>query len=192
MGLKKQIKDYLKTHLSPKRYEHSIAVAKLSKKLAKKHGLPAKKAFLAGLLHDAAKELSEKELIKIATQDGLALDSDEKQRPTLLHGRAAAVLAQKNWGINDEMILQGIRDHIFGRPGMEPFSMVIYCADLLEPHRQFIKESLRQKVLSYDLEKMTLWVAEFIFRDLKKKGRRIVQSSLKMYKELKERMNRDV
>ena len=52
-----EAKRLAKKNLSPKRYEHTCNVRKLAVKLAKAHGADEKKAALAALLHDIAKEL---------------------------------------------------------------------------------------------------------------------------------------
>ena len=53
----KQAKELVRSHLSDKRYEHTINVKKMAVKLAKHYGTDPEQAALAALLHDAAKEL---------------------------------------------------------------------------------------------------------------------------------------
>ena len=55
-------KAYLKEHLSKKRYTHSMNVANSAVELAKRYGADADKAYVAGLLHDVAKEIPALEL----------------------------------------------------------------------------------------------------------------------------------
>ena len=50
-------KAYLKEHLSKKRYNHSVNVAGAALELARRYGGDADKAYVAGLLHDCAKDL---------------------------------------------------------------------------------------------------------------------------------------
>ena len=54
----KNIKEELKKHLSPYRYDHSLRVAETAKSLAKHYHIDEPKAYITGLLHDIAKELS--------------------------------------------------------------------------------------------------------------------------------------
>ena len=56
-----QIKKDLKKYLSEIRYEHSILVAEEAKKLAKYYNENEEKAYIAGLVHDIAKEFSDEE-----------------------------------------------------------------------------------------------------------------------------------
>jgi nicotinate-nucleotide adenylyltransferase len=46
----------IKSHLSHQRYQHSLKVGQMAQELARVHGLDESKAFVAGTLHDIAKE----------------------------------------------------------------------------------------------------------------------------------------
>lgn len=58
------IKNDLKKTLTKFRYKHSLKVADEAKKLAKHYNYDEKKAYLAGLIHDIAKDLTEEENYK--------------------------------------------------------------------------------------------------------------------------------
>ena len=79
MDIKKIEKD-LKTTLSPNRYKHSLLVAKKAKELAKIYHIDENKAYLTGLIHDIAKELSEEENKKWITIGNLSNDLEKKER----------------------------------------------------------------------------------------------------------------
>ena len=64
-------KAYLKEHLSKKRYTHSMNVANSAVELAKRYGADADKAYIAGLLHDVAKEIPALELAAIVSKSSL-------------------------------------------------------------------------------------------------------------------------
>ena len=51
------IKQKLQQILSERRYRHSLGVADEAKKLALHYGADTEKAYLAGLVHDCAKEI---------------------------------------------------------------------------------------------------------------------------------------
>ena len=53
-----EIKKYLKQNLPPGKYRHTLGVTAMSLDLAKRYGVDLKKAVLAGLLHDAGKDLN--------------------------------------------------------------------------------------------------------------------------------------
>lgn len=47
----------IKTRMSAKRYKHTVSMAKLAKEIAKSNGIDETKAYVAGMLHDIAKEM---------------------------------------------------------------------------------------------------------------------------------------
>ena len=62
-SMEKEIFDYLSRKLSPKRFEHSYNVSVLASELAEIHGENILKAQTAGLLHDCAKSMTDKQMI---------------------------------------------------------------------------------------------------------------------------------
>ena len=59
----------------------------------------------------------------------------EKTNPSLLHAKLGAYLAKKCYNIEDEEILEAIKWHTTGKPGMSMLDMIIYMADYIEPNR---------------------------------------------------------
>jgi predicted HD superfamily hydrolase involved in NAD metabolism len=127
---------YARERLSNKRYAHTLRVAETAERLAEKHGLDSKKARLAGLLHDAAREVGKEELLRVAEEDDLAVGDFEHERPMLLHGRVAAELARRDLGVKDGEILDAVRAHTTGEPEMGPLALTLFVADKLEPGRE--------------------------------------------------------
>ena len=58
-----KLKEDLKEILSEERYSHSLRVAEISKELARIYQVDIEKAYLAGLVHDIAKEFSSEQNI---------------------------------------------------------------------------------------------------------------------------------
>ena len=128
--------DYARERLSNKRYAHTLRVAETAERLAEIHGLESKKARLAGLLHDAAREVGKEELLRVAEEDNLAVGDFEHERPMLLHGPVAAELARRELGVKDGEILDAVRAHTTGEPEMGPLALTLFVADKLEPGRE--------------------------------------------------------
>jgi predicted HD superfamily hydrolase involved in NAD metabolism len=126
---------FARERLSAKRYGHTLRVANTAEDLARAHGLDPGRARLAALLHDAARETSSEEFLDLADDLGLSVGEPERESPKLLHGPVAAELARRELGVEDEGVLEAIRDHTTGRPGMGPLSLVLYVADKIEPAR---------------------------------------------------------
>lgn len=130
----------LRGALSDKRLVHSLLVAHTARKLARIHGVNEDRAALAGLLHDCAKCLPLSEMQRIARENRLLLDKETMQSGNLLHGPVGAVVAEKEYGVTDPIILSAIRCHTTGKVGMLPLDMIVFLSDKIEPSRRSYPE----------------------------------------------------
>lgn len=146
----------LKEKLSEKRYEHSINVSKAAVKLAKIYGEDAEKAYVAGLLHDIAKEMSTQEHIEILKKSDLPFEDFEKVSPKVLHGPAGSVYVKENLKINDEGILNAIRYHTTGRENMTLLEKIIFVADYISDERDFFDSPKVRKIAETDIDEVVL------------------------------------
>ena len=126
----------LRLMMNPRRFQHTLGVRQEAVRLAALHGLPIQKASLAGLLHDCAKGMSQKDMEKIARKQHLTDDPQMLSSGAMLHGPVGACLAKKQFGVTDEDILNAIRSHTIGRPGMTGLELCIFVADATEPNRE--------------------------------------------------------
>jgi predicted HD superfamily hydrolase involved in NAD metabolism len=99
------------------------------------YGADVEKAEIAGLLHDCAKCMDLKKMIRICEKAGLSVSDIERSSGALLHSKAGAVLARDKYGVNDEDVLNAIRYHTTGRPGMSLLEKIVFVADYIEPGR---------------------------------------------------------
>ena len=128
---------FARERLSPKRYGHTLRVADTAQDLALAHGLDPDQARLAALLHDAAREMPSEEYLDLAERWGLSFGEPERESPKLLHGPVAAELARRGLGVEDAEVLDAVREHTTGSPGMGPLSLVLFVADKIEPARDY-------------------------------------------------------
>lgn len=151
-----QIKERLQKILKPSRYEHTLGVVTsavfLTQKYYSKDESVLEKIRLAALLHDCAKNYSAEALLRAAEDNQLELDAVCKSTPELLHGPVGAVLAEKDYGISDEDILNAIRYHTTGRPGMSFLEKIIYLADYIEPGRTYPGAEALRKLAESDFD----------------------------------------
>ena len=133
--LLKTAERYARERLSDKRFDHTIRVAETAERLAGLHDLDPAKARLAGLLHDLARETDGDTLLRIATERGVPIGEPEREKPMLLHGPVAAEVAGAGLGVRDEAVLEAVRVHTTGAPGMGPLSLAVFVADKIEPGR---------------------------------------------------------
>ncbi len=132
-----EVVKWVAARVSPKRFLHIQGVARTAKRLAERNGVPASKALWAAWLHDSAKELDRAQLRRWILAGKLKLDLWEKRIPALWHPHAGVGLARKVWGIKDQGILEAIRCHTLGAPGMGRLAQVVFVADFIEPGRDF-------------------------------------------------------
>lgn len=156
----KKIKKYLKKHLTKDRYQHTLGVAFTAAALAMKYNTElsnsnlVKRAYLAGLLHDCAKCMSDEKKLQICDKNSIPYSKMEASHPYLLHGRVGAHIARTKFKITDNDILQAISWHTTGRPNMSLLEKIIFIADYIEPSRKPIKElDLIRRLAFEDIDK---------------------------------------
>jgi predicted HD superfamily hydrolase involved in NAD metabolism len=145
-------KALLKASLPTKRYEHSIAVYKTAKEIAKTCGVDVEKAKLAGLLHDCGREIPTKNFIEKIKELSIKADIVEINQPILLHDKLGVYYAEHKYDVHDKEILDAILYHTTGAPHMSKLAMVIYLADILEPARDYPGVDDLRKLVTQDLE----------------------------------------
>ena len=129
----------LEQELNYKRFVHTLAVAGTASSLAMCYGMNIQKAELAGLLHDCAKCIDVRKMQKLCEKAGLEITPFEAGSGSLLHSKAGSVLAAEKYGCTDPDILNAIRYHTTGRPGMSLLEKIIFVADYIEPGRYTAK-----------------------------------------------------
>ena len=132
----KDLEPKLKTMMNPRRFQHTLGVRREAVRLADLHGAPIQRCALAGLLHDCAKGMPVKEMDRIAREHHLIDDENMYGSNAMLHGPVGAYLAKKEFGVQDEEILNAIRGHTIGRAGMTKMELVIFVADATEDGRE--------------------------------------------------------
>lgn len=141
------IRQNIKQLLTPERFRHSLRVADTAEKLAWMTGVEPAMVRIAALLHDRAKALAEAELFRLAENSQWEIDEIEFSLPRILHAPVSADLAREEFNISDQEVLEAIRFHTIGVPGMGEMAKVIYAADVIEPGRDFPgAEQLRKKM----------------------------------------------
>ena len=144
-----EITNWLKQNLSEKRFDHTLGVAKTAESLAKRWGEDPSKAFLAGLIHDCAKEIARDKAISLLEGYGYSPSEVERTSAALLHAPLGAFFAEHIFEISDNEILNAVRFHTTGRAGMSIMEKVIYVADFIEPNRCYdVADEIR--AISYD------------------------------------------
>lgn len=129
--VKKQLEKKLNSH----RYVHTLGVMYTAASLAMRYDCDVEAAMKAGLLHDCAKCIPNKEKISLCEKQGIPISDVELANPGLLHAKLGAYLAESEYGIQDKEILHAIEVHTTGCPEMTLLDKIIYIADFMEPYR---------------------------------------------------------
>lgn len=151
-----KIEEYLRENLKESRYEHSLAVRDTAVKLANYYNADVEKARIAGLIHDCAKCMNDKELLDIASVCEVKIDNICKMEPQLLHGLCSSYIAKNFMGIKDKEILQSVAYHTTGKENMSLLEKIIFLADYIEPNREFNGVENLRKVAYEDINKSLL------------------------------------
>jgi len=146
----------LRASIPEKRYAHSAGVAAEAVRLARLHGADAARAELAGWLHDCAKGIPVGEQVATCDRLGVPLDDWTRACPPVVHGALGAFLARRDYGVTDEAVLQAIRRHTVGAPGMTLLDKIVYLADLVEPGRAFEGVDELRALVDRDLDEAIL------------------------------------
>jgi predicted HD superfamily hydrolase involved in NAD metabolism len=148
--------------LSPELESHSRGVAQTAETLAGRWGASPDDAAVAGLLHDWARELPRQEVLTLARKHGLDIGPiEEDYTVALLHAQVAAEeLAEHGFS---PAIVEAVRRHTLGGPGMSVLDKCVFVADAIEPGRTWsgVEETRRRALESLDAA-----VLELARRDL--------------------------
>ena len=150
----------VKSMVKPSRYEHSVSTAEMAERMCREYGENPRLGYLAGLVHDICKDFDSKKMLALAKQDGKPISDIEMDKKNLLHGRAAAVFLETEYGITDEKLLEAVQNHTFGAPGMASLGKILYAADKIEPTRPHITKERIESLFEKELDDFVLSVLE--------------------------------
>ncbi len=185
----------MKENLSDKRYNHSLGCAKTAKKLAGIYNQDENKAYLAGLIHDCAKNFSDEKLINIVRNEiKVGFLECELKNPKTYHAIVGAYIIQKEFEIDDACIISSVRNHTIGKVGMSLFDKIIFLADKIEPNsrdEKYTKKIWRildknKGVIGLDIAILVCFVETI--KSLVKRKLYICPTTIDVYNELQEQV----
>ncbi|MDR1507976.1 MAG: nicotinate (nicotinamide) nucleotide adenylyltransferase [Treponema sp.] len=173
------VEEAARAALTEPRFLHSRNTALVAFDLARRYGLDAPAAYLAGIGHDLGKALDREHVRAVAERDGAPVTAVMEKNPLLLHGRAAAVLLRERFGIHNRDVLEAVALHTTGGRGMCPLAMAVFIADKIEYSREAaggLRELSEQAGVS--LERLFYAVLDDTVRHLRSKNREIAEETL--------------
>lgn len=176
-----------KKRLSAKRYQHTLNVRRMAVKLAKRWGADPEKAALAALLHDTAKELPREEMLQILKDNAIMAENAQNRPSPVWHGICAAILAQTQWGVEDEEVLSAIRCHTTGKPGMSLLDEIVFLADMTSAERDYPEVDYLRKLEKEDIHQAMREALEMNLHWLEESGKPVDEETRAALEDLRQR-----
>ena len=176
-----------KKRLSAKRYQHTLNVRRMAVKLAKRWGADPEKAALAALLHDTANELPREEMLRILNDNAIMAENAQNRPSPVWHGICAAILAQTQWGVEDEEVLSAIRCHTTGKPGMSLLDEIVFLADMTSAERDYPEVDYLRKLEKKDIHQAMREALEMNLHWLEESGKPVDEETRAALEDLRQR-----
>ncbi len=183
--IKNKIKEYIEHNLKPKRLKHTYSVAEEAVKLAEKYGEDTEKAELAALCHDMVRNASPELLNSYIREFGLP--ERLENNVNLSHGKVAAELLKREYGVEDEDVINAVAFHTTGRAGMSVLEKIIFLADAIEPGRDYPSVEELRKTAYINLDRACMDSLESSVRFVREKGEYLDPDTLDALNDLKEK-----
>lgn len=152
---REQLIKAVSSQMPEKRWIHTQGVMETAVKLAEQYGADPEKADVAAILHDVAKYWPVVQLEEVLVDNGLHRDLLEHDKQ-LWHAEVGAIVAERDYGITDQEVLDAIRYHTYGRVNMTLLEKVVCLADYIEPSRDFPGVNNIRELAHYSLEEALL------------------------------------
>jgi len=129
------LRSWVQPRISERRFKHTEGVVDVAVRLAQQAGVDVFLAELCGWLHDACKEVKDRQLVQMARDFNMPLDPILEAHGYLLHGPVAAEVASRDLHITNKDVYDAVGEHTLGAVPMSPLSQVVFLADCLEASR---------------------------------------------------------
>lgn len=160
----------LRETLTEKRFKHTLGVAEEAVRLAPKFGVDREKAYVAALLHDCAKNFTDEQVNEYCKKYGVRLDIFCRSEKALIHAFLGSLVAEVDYGVEDEEILNAIYYHTTGKEDMTPIEKLIYIADMTEAGREMPQSEEIRRIVEEDIDEALIYAIGCSVNYVIKKG----------------------
>jgi predicted HD superfamily hydrolase involved in NAD metabolism len=125
-----------------------------------------------------------KKMVRVCEKAGLEISDMERNSVSLLHSKAGSILVSEKYGYKDEDIINAVRYHTTGRPGMSLLEKIIFVADYMEPGRDVASDLPEVRYLAFNSDTIDDAVLKILFDSLvylKSTGREIDPMTQRTY-----------
>ena len=112
-------------------YDHALAVAEMSVKIARQYQLDASLCELGGFLHDISAVIKPADMLEYAQNHHWQVFEAEVKYPFLLHQRMSKTIAHNDLRVTDQSVLSAIQYHSTLKINPSPYDMALFIADKL-------------------------------------------------------------
>lgn len=181
-----RVEEAVRENMGFERFLHSRNTALLAWDMCRRFSVNPAHGYLAGIAHDLAKHLNDRAQLRLARSDGKEISHMEKEKPSLLHGRASAVLLKENFGVHNESILEAVALHTSGGKNMGRLAKIVYVADKMEVTREKIDPATRKLVYAgNDLDEIFVAVLERTVSSLRSRKLKLSEETLGLLEKVK-------
>jgi len=179
----------IESRLSPKRFLHSMNVAKAGVELACRYGGDAEKAYLAGILHDIMKEEKPEIQLQMLKKHDIMIDVVTLGARPLWHAKTGAIYCQEVLKINDQDLLNAISYHTTGRSGMSQLEKLVFLADYIGEERDYKDVDIMRTETRLSMERGMRYALAFSIRDLVDRNKLIHPDTVEAYNDVLSQLN---
>ena len=173
--------EVLKERLTERRFIHSLNVAKSAKELASIYGYDEAKAYTSGLVHDCCKDTPAGLQLSYMLENKMPLTDMEISTAKLYHAMCGSMFIQKEFGIDDEEIINAVRYHTTGRKNMSLLEKIVFIADFISEERDYNGVDIMREKARRSLDEAIVEGLSFTIKDLIDAGRVVHTDTLDAY-----------
>ncbi len=184
--LVQRIDAHNRAHLSQKRYDHVMSVARYATYLSSFHGIDAYDAYVGAIAHDCTKYLDDAGQLEYFEKNNISLSDSDRLSPKIWHQISGAHFARHTLGIENDDIINAVRYHTTGRAGMSPLEKLVCLADSIEPTRDYDGVENMRKVAKTSLDRALLLSFDRLVEYVKIRGLNMNETTLEARDNLRE------
>ncbi|MDD2363050.1 MAG: nicotinate-nucleotide adenylyltransferase [Oscillospiraceae bacterium] len=177
----RQFIEIIRGRLSPRRFNHSLAVAEQAAHLATIYDADPKKAYTAGILHDIMKDAGAQAQLQMLSDFDIILYNVEMGIPSCWHAIAGAAFIEHILRIDDNDIINAVRYHTTARAGMSPLEATIFIADFTSADRDYPDVDEMRRLAEQGMEPAIEYALSYTIRELAAKSALIHPDSVHAY-----------
>ena len=175
-------KAFMEENMKPSRRRHTEGVVDTAVRLACRFGADPEKAELAAWFHDLVRNVDPKALDGLVRE--LGLDGRYLGNVNLAHGKVAAALMRRDYGIADEDVLNAVAFHTTGRAGMSLLEKVVFLADVIEPGRSHPSVEENRRIAERSLDEGCLFAMNHTIDYVNSRGEHLDPDTLAAARDL--------